>query len=63
MSAITDITGDKLNCSNYDAPIDVLLNGLSLSAKGELQSLCCMMGKMMSLRCHFLAVSGWRLID
>ena len=25
--------------------MDVLLNGLSISAEGELQSLCCMMGK------------------
>ena len=41
----------------------VLLNGLSISAKGELQSLCCMMGKTMSLWCHFLAANGWRLID
>ena len=44
-------------------PIDVLLNGLSISDKGELQSLRCMMGKTMSLRCHFLAANGWRLID
>ena len=43
--------------------MDVLLNGLSISAKRELQSLCCMMEKMMSLRCHFLAANGWRLID
>ena len=43
--------------------MDVLLNGLSISAKRELQSLCCMMGNMMSLRCHFLATNGWRLID
>ena len=41
----------------------VLLNGLSILAKGELQSLCCMMGKTMPLRCHFWAVNGWRLID
>ena len=41
----------------------LILNGLSISAKRELQSLCCMMGKRMSLRCHFLAVIGWRLID
>ena len=38
---------------------DVLLNGLSISAKEELQSLCCMIGKTMSLRCHFLAVNGF----
>ena len=38
--------------------MDVLLNGLSISAKGELQSLCCIMGKTMSLRCHFLATNG-----
>ena len=43
--------------------MDVLLNGLSTSAKGELQSLCCMIGKIMSLRCHLLAGNGWRLID
>ena len=43
--------------------MDVLLNGLSTSAEGELQSVCCMMGKTMSLRCHFLAANGWRLID
>ena len=42
--------------------MDVILNGLSISAKGELQSLCCMMGKTISHRCHFLAVNGWRLI-
>ena len=41
----------------------VLLNGLNISAEGELQSLCCMMGKTMSLRCHFLAANGWLLID
>ena len=28
--------------------MDVLLNGHSISAEGELQSLCCMMGKTMS---------------
>ena len=33
------------------------------SAKEELQSLCCMMGKTMSLRSHFLAANVWRLID
>ena len=43
--------------------MDVLLNALSISAKKELHSLCCMMGKTMSLRCHFLAANGWRLID
>ena len=43
--------------------MDVLLNGLSILAKKELQSLCRMMGKTMSLRCHFLAANGWRLID
>ena len=42
---------------------DVLLNELSISAKEELQSLCCMMGKTMSLRYHFLAANGRRLID
>ena len=49
----------QLECES----MDLLLNGLSISAKKELQSLCCMMGKTMSLRCHFLAVNGWRLID
>ena len=44
-------------------PMDVLLNGLSISVKGELQSLCCIMGKTMSFRCHFLAANGWRLIE
>ena len=43
--------------------MDVSLNGLSIWAKKELQSLRCMMGKTMSLRCHFLAANGWRLID
>ena len=47
----------------YVCIMDVLLNGLSISAKGELQSLCCMMGKTMSLRCHLLAANIWRLID
>ena len=42
--------------------MDVLLNEFNISAKGELQSLSCMMGKMMSLRCHLLAANGWRLI-
>ena len=37
--------------------MDVLLNGLSISAKEELQSLCCMMGK----RCHF-DVTFWLLM-
>ena len=53
------------SCANLDDDLqflniimDVLLNGLSKSAKGKLQSLCCMMGKTMSLRCHFLAVNG-----
>ena len=40
--------------------MDVLFNGLSISAKGELQSLCRMMEKTMSLRCHLLAVNGWQ---
>ena len=43
--------------------MDALLNELSILAKGELQSLCCMMGKMMSLRCHLLAANGGQLID
>ena len=43
--------------------LDALLNGLSIPAKGELQSLCCMMGKTMSLRYQFLAANGWQLID
>ena len=45
----------------YIMAIDVLLNGLSISDKGELQSLCCMMGKTMSLRCHLLAANGWQI--
>ena len=47
----------------WDGTMDVLLNELSVLAKGELQLLCCMMGKTMSLRCDFLAANGWRLID
>ena len=39
--------------------LDVLLNGLSIPAKGVLQSLCCMMYKTMPLRCQFLAANGW----
>ena len=42
--------------------MDVLLNGFSISAKAELQSLYCMMGKTRSLRCHLLAANSWRLI-
>ena len=41
--------------------MDILLNGHRISAKGELQSLCCMMGKTMLPRCHFLATNGWQL--
>ena len=37
--------------------MDVLLYGLSISAKKELQSLCCMMGK----RCH-IDVTFWLLM-
>ena len=43
--------------------MNVLLKGLSISAKGELQLLCCIMGKTMSLQCQFLAANGWQLID
>ena len=43
--------------------MDVLLNRLIIFAKGELQSLCCMMGKTMSPRWHLLATNGWQLID
>ena len=39
----------KAHCLAPKIFIDVLLNGLSISAKGELSSLCCMMGKTMSL--------------
>ena len=39
--------------------IDVLLNGFSIAAKEELQSLCCMMGKTVSPRCHLLSANGW----
>ena len=39
----------------YVKIMDVLLNGLSITAEKELQSLCCAMEKTMSLRCHFLA--------
>ena len=45
------------------ADMDVLLNGFSISAERELQSLCCMMGKTMSLRCHLLAANVWPIID
>ena len=37
--------------------MDVLLNGLSISAKRESQLLCCIMGK----RCHF-DVTFWQLM-
>ena len=42
--------------------MDVLLNGHSISAKGELQSLCCMMGKIMSPDVTFrrLMVGNWQ---
>ena len=49
--------------NGWEITMDVLLNGLSISAKKELQSLCCMMEKTISLRCLFLAANGWRLID
>ena len=42
--------------------MDALLNRLSISAEGELQPLCCMMGKTMSLRSHLLAANSWQLI-
>ena len=38
--------------------MDALINGLSIRAKKELQSLCCIMGKTMSPRCHVLAAKG-----
>ena len=41
----------------FDPTMGVLLNGFSISAKGELQSLCCMMGK----RLHF-DVTFWLLM-
>ena len=47
----------------YVQIMDVLLNGLSISVKGELQSLCCMIEKTMSLRCHLLTANGWRFIE
>ena len=59
LSLVTYSTG-IYNCIRAT---DVLLNGLSISAKGELQLLCCMMGKMISLRCPFLDANGWQLID
>ena len=42
--------------------MDVLLNALCISAKGELQSLCCMMGKTMSPEVIFwlLMVDNWQ---
>ena len=45
------------------AIMGVLFTGLNISAKKELQSLCCMMGKTMSFRYRFLADNDWRLID
>ena len=47
------------NVDNLVISMDVLVNGDRMLAKGELQSLCCIKGKKMSL----LAVNGWRLID
>ena len=37
---------DRLSASQMESVLvmDILLNGLSISAKGELQSLCCMIG-------------------
>ena len=42
--------------------MDELLNGLSISAKGELHSLRCMMGKTMSLDVTFwlLIIGDWQ---
>ena len=42
--------------------MDVLLNVLNISAKGELQSLCCIMGKTMSLddTIWLLIVGDWQ---
>ena len=47
---------------SYALGIDVLLNGHSTLAKGELQSLCCMMGKIMSFDVTFwlLMVGDWQ---
>ena len=50
-------------CYRQNRTMDVLLYGHSISAKGELQLLRCLMGKTMSYRCHLLAANGWRLID
>ena len=53
MTAILPIPGMpyKIDAKedNVIALMDVLLNRFSISAKGELQSLCWMMGKTMSL--------------
>ena len=43
--------------------MDVLFKGLSISDKKILTVAVLHDGKMMSLRCHFLAANGWRLID
>ena len=46
--------------------MDVLLNGLSKSAKGELPATVALFAewkKTMSLRCHLLATNGWSLND
>ena len=51
------------NTKKQQIVMDGLLNVLGISAKKEIKSRCCMMGKTMSLRCHFLAANGWRLRD
>ena len=39
--------------------VDILLNELSISLKEKIQSLCCMMGKTMSLfGCKWLAINS-----
>ena len=44
---VTDL--ERANFKNIFITMDVLLNGLGISGKGELQRLCCMMGKTISL--------------
>ena len=66
-----EIKKNKIKCvqssfklsQTYSLTMDVLLNEPSILAKRELQSLCCMMEKTMSLQYHLLTANGWRLND
>ena len=46
-----------MTTDTFGIAMDVLLNGLSISAKKEIQSRCCTIGK----RCHF-DVTFWMLM-